>query len=217
MKSWQFLITNSSEIMLLINIVLSMIYFWKNLPVLRYFCGLLSFSLIIQAIAKVMWLQKMNNLSLLHLYTVGEFLLMSFFYFQIFDKNSIWKKQLGWFIGSVTALIIANSIFLQPITVFNTYSKTLTQVIYIVYAVVYFWQATNNQPHPFHSVLKTINSAILLYYTGSLFIFMFGNVFFQLDEFHRIFWVANALLYLIFQLLVFTAIWQFRQTKSTYS
>lgn len=170
-----------------------------------------------------MWFQhhfygiKVNNLYLLHFYTLVEFLLITLFYHQVFKHILIWRKNIFWFTGLMSLLIVANSIFLQPITVFNTNAKTLTQVIIVAYAVSYFIQATYDKLSSYLIVLKTINSAILLYYTGSLFIFMFGNVFFQLDDFHKIFWVANALLYLIFQLLVFTAIWQFRQTKSTYS
>jgi hypothetical protein len=135
----------------------------------------------------------------------------------MFKQTLIWTKNIRWFIAIVMVLILTKSIFFQPITVFNTNTKTLTQVIYIAYAVGFFLNATHHQTESYHNVLKTINSAILLYYTGSLFIFMFGNVLLGLEQRHNLFWVANALLYLIFQLLVFTAIWQFRQTKSTYS
>lgn len=211
------MITNSSELILLINIVLSLVYGWKHWPLLKYFSWLLFFSLIVQIVAKMMWLQKMNNLPLLHFYTLVEFVLISLFYHQIFKQNLIWSKNIRWFIASVLALILANSIFFQPITVFNANTKTLTQVIYIAYAVGFYLNATHHQAESYHNVLKTVNSAILLYYTGSLFIFMFSNVLLGLEQSHNLFWVANAVLYLIFQLLVFTAIWKFRQTKSTYS
>lgn len=214
MKSWQLLITNMAEVILFINIVLSLIYFWNRSNLLRIFSLLLIFSSIIQVVAKVMWLQKMNNLPLLHFYTLGEFIIISLVYREIFSKNRFWQSYIFWHIGIVSSLIIANSIFFQPITVFNSNAKTLTQVIYMVYAISYFMQANYNAQH---HVIKIINSAILLYYTGSLFIFMFSNVLLGLEQRHNLFWVANALLYLIFQLLVFTAIWQFRQTKSTYS
>lgn len=222
MRIWQIIVTSSSEVLLLINVILSFIYLWRQSSMLRYFSGLLTFSLLIQILAHIIWFQhqftkQANNLYLLHFYTVVEFVLISLFYHQLFQVNWFWKKLALWFIGFITLLIIANSIFLQPITVFNSNAKTLTQSIFIAYAITFFLQDTHNKENLYFSSLKTINSAILLYYAGSLFIFMFGNVFFQLDEFHKIFWVANALLYLIFQLLVFTAIWQFRQTKSTYS
>lgn len=187
------------------------------------FTGLLLFSLCIEVITHIMWFQhhyygiKVNNLYLLHFYTLVEFLLITLFYHQVFKHILIWEKNIFWFIGLISLLIIANSTFLQPISVFNTNAKTLTQVIFIGYAVGFFLNATHHQTESYHNVLKTINSAILLYYTGSLFIFMFSNVLLGLEQRHNLFWVANAVLYLIFQLLVFTAIWQFRQTKSTYS
>lgn len=222
METWQIAISSSSEGLLLLNVVF-LVQSWFRLPVpFKYFASLLSFSFLIQLVAHIIWFQhetnkQVNNLYLLHFYTIIEFILISMIYREVFKQNQFLSKYFVLFIGLISGFIIANSIFLQPITVFNSNAKTLTQVIYIAYAVGFFLNATHHQTESYHNVLKTINSAILLYYTGSLFIFMFGNVFFQLDEFHRIFWVANAVLYLIFQLLVFTAIWQFRQTKSTYS
>jgi len=216
----QLWITNISEVLLLINAVLCAKYLWKSSLVFKIFTYFQLFTLIILIIAKILWLEhehnkSINNLPLLHFYTLVEFVLLTLFYHQIFNNIHLWRKYIMFFSALVLGLILANSIFLQPITVFNTYSKTFTQAIFIVYTIIFFSQSTHNQV--FYPAIKIINSAILLYYAGSLFIFMFSNVFFQLDEFHRVFWVANALLYLIFQLLVFTAIWQFRQTKSTYS
>lgn len=216
----QLWITNISEVLLLINAVLCAKYLWKSSLVFKIFTYFQLFTLIILIIAKILWLEhehnkSINNLPLLHFYTLVEFVLLTLFYHQIFNTIHLWRKYIVFFSALVLGLILANSIFLQPITVFNTYSKTLTQAIFIIYAIIFFSQSLHSQV--FYPAIKIINSAILLYYAGSLFIFMFSNVFFQLDEFHRVFWVANALLYLIFQLLVFTAIWQFRQTKSTYS
>jgi len=223
MRTWQIIIANSSEILLLVNTVLCLIFFRRQSMSLKYFTILLLLSLIIQAAAHFLWMQKspgntkVNNLYLLHAYTLGEFILITLFYHPIFKERALWRNTVLGFLCIVSTLIVANSIFLQPITVFNSNAKTLTQSIFIAYATAFFLQETSNKENLYFPSLKTINSAILLYYAGSLFIFMFGNVFFQLDDFHKIFWVANALLYLIFQLLVFYAIWQFRQTKSTYS
>lgn len=222
MEIWQIAISSSSEGLLLLNVVF-WVQSWFRLPVLfKYFASLLSFSFLIQLLAHIIWFQhetnkQANNLYLLHFYTLIEFILISMIYREVFKQNQFLSKYFVLFIGLISGFIIANSIFLQPITVFNSNAKTLTQSIFIAYAVTLFIQDMYNTGNSYSPILKTINSAILLYYAGSLFIFMFGNVFFQLDEFHRIFWVANAILYLIFQLLVFTAIWQFRQTKSTYS
>ncbi len=222
MSTWQTVMSLSSEFLLLINTVLFLLYLWRHSNVYKYFSGLLVVSLLIEIITHVMWFQhkenkQINNLYLLHFYTVVEFILITLFYDQIFKKHTTWRKYVYWFICIVIGLIIANSIFLQKLTEYNSYAKTLTQLIFIAYATGYFLTASHNKMDSTFKRITIINSAILLYYSGSLFIFMFSNVFFDLDEVHLIFWVFNALLYLIFQLLVFTAIWQFRQTKSTYS
>ena len=223
MSTWQTVISMSSEFFLLINVVFFFLYLWRHSDIYKYFSGLLVFSLLIEIITHVMWYQhkenkQINNLYLLHLYTVVEFIFITLFYNQIFKGYPFWRKYIYWFIFIVLGLIVSNSMFLQKLTQYNSYAKTLTQLIYIAYATGYFLTASHNKMDSTFKRITIINSAILLYYSGSLFIFMFSNVFFDLDEVHLIFWVFNALLYLIFQLLVFYAIWKgFRQTKSTYS
>lgn len=222
MSNWQFWITGCSEVLLLINTVLSVLYLWRSFDGFKYFVCFQVFTLIILVAAKLLWLEHehnkaVNNLPLLHFYTLGEFIILTMYYHQIFKLIPIWRKYILSFVVVVIGLILANSIFLQPITTFNANAKTLTQVIFIGYSVFFFSKEIYNRTDFLFSILKTINSAILLYYAGSLFIFMFGNVLINLEQLHSLFWVANAVLYLIFQLLVFTAIWQFRQTKSTYS
>lgn len=218
----QLWITNLSEFLLLVNTILFIRYLWKKSKIFKIFSLFQACTLLVLIAAKILWLahehdKSVNNLPLLHFYTLLEFILLTSLYHQFLRTLQAWRNWIVSFSILIITLIVANSLFIQPVTVFNTYSKTLTQVIFIFYAIIFFSQSMSNQFQVFYPVIKTINSAILLYYAGSLFIFMFGNVLINLEQLHSLFWVANALLYLIFQLLVFTAIWQFRQTKSTYS
>lgn len=192
---------------------------WKKIPMgLRWFCFFLILALITQVTAKiwVWWLHYGNNLFLLHIYTFFEFIFLSLFYKQLLHKNAFFQKYHLYFIFGISLLIVLNTVFLQPWIGFNNNAKTLTQVIYIGYAVAYFFQeAATIDKNAQQRLLTLINSAILLYYAGSLFIFMFSSTFTSLDDFVKVFWIANALLYLIFQLLVFIGLWIFRQrTKS---
>lgn len=218
----QLWITNLSEFLLLVNTILYIRYLWKKSKIFKIFSLFQAFTLLVLIAAKILWLahehdKSVNNLPLLHFYTLFEFILLTLFYHQFLKTIQGWRNWIVVFSILIVTLIVANSIFLQPVTVFNSYSKTLTQLVFICYAIIFFSQSMQNQLQVFYPAIKMINSAVLLYYAGSLFIFMFGNVLINLERLHSIFWVANAVLYLIFQLLVFTAIWQFRQTKSTYS
>ncbi len=223
MRTWQIIIASSTEIVLLINTVLFLICLFKVAPIWKYFSMFLVFSLIIEISSHVIWSKNnpfgiTNNLFLLHILTLGEFILLSLFYNQMYKEVSTWQKNAGLFVLIVSGLIVANSLFIQPLYKFNTNARTLSQAIIIAYAVGYYLQATNEKLGKFSKGINIINAGVLLYYTGSFFIFMFGNVLLGLEPRHNLFWLTNALLYLVFQLLVFTAaIWQFRQTKSTYS
>lgn len=200
------------------NIILGYYWFKFKKNELRWFNIFLVFAFIIQITALIFTRLKIYNLPLLHIYTLLEFISLSLFYKDIIKKEFSLKKHFNLLIIIISILIILNSIFLQDIYTFNSNAKTLTQVIYIGYALAYFFQAPFERSD-LSKLLISINSAILLYYAGSLFIFMASSAFFQLTEMYRFFWVINALLYLIFQLLVFVALWTFRQrtrTKSTY-
>ncbi len=205
-------------VVLFLNIVLYLYYLNFKSNRLNWFNTFLILGLITQITALIFTSQKINNLPLLHIYTLLEFIFLSLFYKNILKQEILSKKYFNILIISISIsiLIILNSIFLQNIYTFNSNAKTLTQVIYICYALTYFFNVTLEKT-PIIKFLNSINAAILLYYAGSLFIFMFSNVFFSLSKEHIVFWVVNALLYLIFQLWVFIALWTFRQQTRTKS
>ncbi|GJM36380.1 MAG: hypothetical protein DHS20C18_53810 [Saprospiraceae bacterium] len=173
------------------------------------FTGFLAFSFIITSVSLFLWHNGENNLPLLHLYTLGEFLLLSWFYKEIIGLRNFSHLRFYIFIGLITVLLILNSIFVQPISQFNTYAKTLVQIVLIAYSIFYFYYLTNREDTESseQKSLRLINSAMIVYYSGSLFIFMFSNYFIERTD-NLIFWVFNSLLNLIFNLLVLVAIWR---------
>lgn len=187
------------------------------------FCSLgyyLLFNLVIEVSSKIFQLYQINNLPLLHLYTLCEFILLSFFYYQI-TKDSRNKKIVFIIFIPITAFfIILNSIFLQPIWGFNSYAKTPVQFIIIAYSLYYFF--TTNLLDTKRSIKEKsrllVNSAILIYYSGSLFIFMFSDYFLKYGDGLAIeFWKFNLILNLIFQLIIFIAIWRVHRSKKSTS
>lgn len=217
MSSLNLLISMFSYVVLLINILMCSSFLKKTNSFFKWLDLFLILGFIIQICMMFFYLKSSNNLPFVHIYALLEFILLSLFYKEILTKYILFQKNQIYFIIGISILIVLNTIFLQPLNTFNSNIKSLTQIIYIGYAIAYFFQAPFEKNNPLHQFLNLINSAILLYYAGSLFIFMFSSIFPKMSDFHRIFWVANALLYIIFQLLVFAALWTFqRQTKSTY-
>jgi hypothetical protein len=115
--------------------------------------------------------------------------------------------------------MILNSLFFRIGGDYNSVSKTIVQIIIISYAVLYFYNLTEirSNSNRVSKSLSLINSAILIYYSGSLFIFMCGQALRDYPEWIKTFWAFNAVLNLIFQLLIFFGIWKvvFRKTPSS--
>jgi hypothetical protein len=161
-----------------------------------------------------------NNMPLLHAYTLIEFVIWAFFYRLILGPKTILRRYFWQILGVGMVLIVLNTIFLQNIWTFCTYSKTLVQLFIIWMAIEFAFYVPESRTvqHPQTHALKPLNTGLIIYYCGSLFIFMSG--FFTSDKI-----VANALvmanqgLIIIFQLFVLFSLWKvvYHRTKSSSS
>lgn len=187
-----------------LNVLLGL-FFWKELNTpFRRLLYFLIWNALIEILAFVFIQLGYNNLPLLHIYTLGEFILFSYFYKSLIDKPIVFQKSYWYLVIAASVLIILNTVFFQSIFRFNSFAKTGVQVSIIAYAVLYFYNLVENQwfSEITYKSLRLINSAILIYYSGSLFIFMHGQVSFENTQRFTIFWAFNSVLNLIFQLLI---------------
>ena len=168
-----------TRIFLIISIgIISIRY--RRIPLIIKLLGLyLVVNLCTEFYARWLTNRKINNLFLLHIYTLLEFLTWSLFYKYLFKKSvKDWFQKYFWVIISfISILIILNSTFLEPTTGFNSNAKTLVQIILIGYAIAYFFRSFGkiDFSETINQSIILINFAVLLYYSGSLFIFMFTN------------------------------------------
>lgn len=185
--------------------------YWQRLPrPFRVLVVYLAFNLLIEIGARVGALVFQQNLPLLHLYTLGECWLFSLFYSQILDEESVFQRHFRWIVGTVLTLTVLNSIFLQGIFEYNSYGKTLVQVLIILYALDYAFRfSERDDPAPrLSQMLRLVNAAILIYYCGSLFVFMSSQFEIEMQGGIHILWQVNKVLNLIFHLMVFIALWK---------
>lgn len=148
-----------------------------------------------------------NNLYLLHLYTLVEFVFIGLFFAKLFDLFE-WKLPYGLllFLGSI--LIILNSIFIQPFDEYNSFSRTPVQLVFMLgcFAAFYFF-THRNYPWPDRGMVKMFLIALLLKYSGSLFLYLFGNQIALLQtETQKALWLVNASLNFIAQVIILIAI-----------
>ncbi len=217
LNSIYFHTANIALLFLCISVAFCIFYRKKlNVPFQRLFYFLV-WNLSIEILAIIFSNSGYNNLPLLHIYTLGEFLLFSYFFKSLLDKPIFFKKYFWHFVITGSLFIVSNSIFFQSIFGFNTFAKTFVQVTIISYAILYFYNLVENQLFSLSlsKSLRLINSAILVYYSGSLFIFMCSNVYLENKQIYVPFWAFNAILNFLFQLLILIGLWKVFFKKTT--
>ncbi len=210
-------LSGSALFILTCSIILLLVNRSKLRQPFRVILGYLCLGIVIEIAAITLKKSGENNLFLLHIYTLLEFILISVYYLYVNKGKFTTKFTIYLIIGSV--LFCANTYWLQPLDTFNSYSKSMVQIILIYLSVSHLIRIIrrriNNRPSE-----TIISSAVLLYNAGSLFIFMTSNIAMRLmsEGLHSGFWIFNAILNLLFQLMILLAIWkELKATKYTYT
>jgi len=196
-----------------VNILIG-IKIFKQRPELKWFEINLIVAFVIQIWMRYLGLSQTNNLFLTHIYVPIEFLSLSLFYRNIFGKNNLFNRYFIPFVGLILTAAVANTLFFEPITVFPGNAKTLTQIIIISYAVIWFFRRLNHEVQENHLLLNRLNAAILVYYSGSLLVFMFTNFFRAHTNIDSLYlWTFNVVIYIVFLLLILFARWRVLYTR----
>lgn len=199
-------------VILVANVAIAVL-FYNRLPVkVRSMLYFLLGSLATDLASRWLFYQGANNLFLLHIYTLWELVAWAWFFYLAFELTRREQRLFFGGIGLAGVLLLLNSMFLEPLTGFNSNAKTLVQALLVGFAIRYFFIAFGkiDLTKPIAQSVTFINFAVLLYYSGSLFIFMFSRL---LKEYgvasvqqHGL-WVINALLLVVFHLLIFISLW----------
>lgn len=201
-------ITNIGLAFLAAAVLVWMRYYRKMPRAIQLLGFYLLANLLIQVGADFLWQRSMNNLPLLHLNTLLEFVFITLFFREVYIEQAWFKKYFNYWISVVAFLLIVNSLFIESIYEFNSIAKTLVQVIIMTYVILYFFDAYGRVDFSQveHQVIGLICFAILLCYAGSLFVFMFSQFSWGSNrEVYRGLWLINGGLTLVFQLLILIA------------
>lgn len=174
-------------------------------------------SAVVECGSALLWAMKINNIFLLHLYTLEEFALLSWFYSSLIS-GSKWALFFRISIVVFSILSILNSIFLQAVTVNNTYARALESLICMIYALICFHKMINypaGMPKPYVTALLLINSGIMIYFTSSSLLFTLSNYLRKpgLTDARMTLWTFHAFFCTIYYLLLFIGLWIMRKAK----
>ncbi len=112
-----------------------------------------------------------------HIYSLITLLFLGFFYINIFYKFTN-KKILYSIILAFTIYSIGNAFFIQSIWDYPSVPSSIKALIIIIFSILYFHKTMVEAKIEklFHEPLIWINTAILFYFTGTLFFYILFNI-----------------------------------------
>ncbi len=165
-----------------------------------------------QTVSFILWKQSINNLPVLHVYTLLEFLILYRFYLKLLQSFIP-----GVFFYSTLIIFILfsfiDSFILENIFVFNTYTRSLEAFIFILFSVLWFVQLmTDDHKAGLQTkALSFINGGFFIYFSGSIVLFSLSNYINNLT--HSLLmniWTIHTILLVVLYLMIFTGLCQIK-------
>lgn len=188
-------------------------------PAFRYLTLYLSVVAVVETLAKIhlyVW-TDVNNLYLLHIYTPLEFLLLSLMYRKLLHLDARQYRNFTLYIAVMTTGIVSYSVYELCLSSandprgFQLYSKAFTHGSIITCASLFVIQALRRpglflEKDPF---VLYLNSAVLLYFSGSFIIFLAINYLMRNAISDTIyFWLINVILTFVLHLVCLWGLWR---------
>ncbi|MBS1741724.1 MAG: hypothetical protein JST81_01710 [Bacteroidetes bacterium] len=145
---------------------------------------------------------KINNLPVIHVYTFLEGIVLMLFFLFLFNTPLL-TKILYTLIIVFSAFCLLNSIFIQQIFAYNTYSRTLEALIIIALCLYYFTLQLQEdfQPGKYPGFWYVLG--LFIYFSSSLTIFILSNQSFNLNRtFLLVMWNVHAGMLLLMYLFI---------------
>lgn len=178
----------------------------KELKIAAIFVGM---GIFFEILSRIMAIIYKTNLPTLHLYTTLEFCLIAWFYHIFFD-GFFNRKTVPILILVFVGFAIINIIFIQSLFEFNTYPRGLESLLITGLAILAFYKMLQELEYTRldKSPIFWINSAFLIYFAGSLFLFLMGNLLLSKDrQLSLIAWTIHAFLFGFMHIFIAVGLW----------
>ncbi|RAJ04237.1 hypothetical protein LX64_03117 [Chitinophaga skermanii] len=151
-----------------------------------------------------------NNLPLLHIYTIIEFVLLARCYLFIFTGSTARRVLIGMAIA-FPVFAVLNFLFIQNIYTYNTYTRPIEAIVFIICSMLYFFRNdTETQRRWINVPNNWINAGILLYFSGAIGQFAFSNIVGAVAplEIALLIWILHATLVLMMYISFTISFWK---------
>lgn len=186
------------------------VFKWKHLSFeLKILSAYLLLSLLTDVVTLQLAINSINNLSLLYVFTVLEFLLFSTIYYKIY--RSLRLKRVIIIVAIVFLGVVVFNLYEQGIASYATAPRTIESIIFTTYSIIYFYQIVRGSFA--YKVEKDsmfwFNGGILVYFAGSLLFFSLSSYILEHAsiDMQRNLFTTPAILNIVQKLLFTIVIW----------
>jgi len=180
---------------LLINTIAYLVSCRKKSTAYKILLSYLILTIIIQAYSTFLSQKKLHNLFLSHYYFIGQFILMSLFFYKTLINKVVKKIICLVLLGVMLALSIQYFKNPELYYTFNLFEILITCIPIIFYCFSFMVQQIYTPEKRFVFFI----SGLFVYTLCSTLIFFAGNIS---GDTQRILWRVNNSLYILFQLLI---------------
>lgn len=189
---------------ILVPILIGIVKYKKLFGPLRLVLLFLGVSLLFEIVVYSLAFNGINNMPFFHLFSLVQLCFISTFYYLAF-KDAFLRK--GILVTAVLLLLFMayNSLYLQGIYKFDSNSKGLLGLFSIILSLLYFRKIMHEEilvrleEHP----MFWVNSGIMIYFAGSIFLFSFFNEkFVAIYDYYYSLYMINAVFYLLYVFFV---------------
>ena len=166
-------------------------------------------SFIFSIISKILWIYSINNLYLLHFYTLLELIIISLIY-NIEFKGFLPKYLIEGIIIIFVLFSTINFFLIQGFISLNSYQRIIECIVLIIFSLLFFYKTAqelkvkelSKEPMFWFSV------GVLLYFSGGLFIFIFSNFLLNFSKELRVsIWTIYTFFLIMFYFFTTIALW----------
>jgi len=136
----------------------------------------------IDIVSTALYYEKENNLQFLHLFTLFEFVILSYLFKNLFE---LLKSKINILYLSIpsTIFIIINAWLIQNIESLNSYSSILSSIIIIGFCIHFFILILDIDIKNFQFItLKWFIICLFLYHSISIIVMLFGGIILSISR-----------------------------------
>lgn len=185
-------------------------YYKGYVPEFRYITWYLVVAVITQVLSFTFWKLNKNNYPILHIYTLLEYFILLRFYSQIL-KDFIPKIIFTILLSAFLLFSMLDSVFIESIFSFNTYSRSIEALILITLSVCWFLRIVSETEEE-KTRLKGVNYFIFgffIYFSSSIILFSYSSYVAKLAINARMnVWTIHTLLVVQLYILITVGLWK---------